>query len=124
MYNTIDFQKFTDIIDESVMRLYFLKKEDNFPETLKVDLLNILNFFAKTKENKIEEVLHDNMISIDINDLKRVKEKLLEVNIDINISSLIEKIESIGSNKISKEEIDILEQELIKLSIPLWQTTI
>ncbi|MEO8664753.1 MAG: hypothetical protein ABI462_04585 [Ignavibacteria bacterium] len=125
MYNSIDFQKFIDIIDESIMSLYFLKKGDNFPVTLKTDLVNILNFVAKTKENKLEEVLHDKMISIDTNELNKVKEKLHEISIDdIDIYKLLEKIDLIGREILSYEDINILENDLMEVSVPLWQTTI
>jgi hypothetical protein len=125
MYNAIDFQKFTDIIDESIMCLYFLKKDEEFPVDLKNDLLNILSFFSKAKDDKLEEVLHDNMISIDITDLNAIKEKLHDVKIeDIDIPALKHKIEGIGSKNLSNEEIDTLESELIDLSTPLWQTEI
>ena len=125
MYNTIEFQKFVDIIDESVMQLILLKYKTQFPEPLKKELLNILTFFTKTKNDQLEEVLHDKKISIDIKDLNTIKEKMRKVNIDdIDIPDLVLKVKNIGVKKLTKKDIYFLESALLNLSIPLWQTVL
>ena len=89
------------------MHLSLFKRGTYFPDILRDNLLDIIDFVSKAKDDKIEEVLYDNKISIDITDLKAIKENEHYINIEnINMPNLTLKLKDIGIKELSNEEID------------------
>ena len=125
MNSAIQFQKFVDIIDEGIMQLSLYKEKKQFPDDLKGELLDILNFLSKTKDNQLETVLHDKKVSIDAKDLNTIKERMHEISIEeINIQDIVTQVDKLGAIELSASEINSLEVAMLNLSIPLWHTVI
>jgi hypothetical protein len=125
MDNKIDYYKSVDTIDEGIMSLNFLKSKVKFPECLRLELIEILEFLKKAELPEYEELLYDKRIAISKENLQNIHKKIKDLNIPIDkADSAISLLKQISSDELSIEQIDQLEKYLFEFSYPLWVTTI
>lgn len=118
----ITFRNLINTIDVTVLELKKAKKQKQISDDLKSQVLKILNFINNSKTDSYIEVLNDKGIYIEQESLEKFH---LTLNKTILPKDDIEKtIKKLDKEKnFDKDEFNFIQSLLIKISIPIWNTT-
>lgn len=119
----IDYHKAVDTIDEGILALNLLKSNIEFPESLKGNIIDILQFLSLARKPEFEELLFDNRISISKENLDLIHEKINDIQFsETNIDAAIKLFQKVTTQTIEREEINMLQKYLLEFSNPIWVT--
>ena len=118
----ITFRNLINTIDVTVLSLKKAKNDYVLSPELIKQIMSILNFIRNSKTDSYENALFDKGIFIEKESLKRFHYNL--INSDAANSDIETTIEDINNTKTFNDEIiNRIQSLLIKISLPIWETT-